>query len=82
MDGGNYYVRVLSLDPANLLAIVARQALPDEPEALCFAEMEAKGAGGDDVSLFLFCGLKKGVLIRLSIDATSGSISPVQSRRL
>lgn len=79
-------VQLLSLDASNLLAQLAIKALPNRPDSVCQARMEREkgGIGSADAIpiLYLNVGLTSGVLVRLAVDAVSGSLSDIRQRYL
>lgn len=82
-------VRLLSLDPRDLLTPRATMQVSHRPESLCLVEMEQEHATGTVTSniealpnLYLNVGLVSGVLQRVAVDVTAGSLSDSRQRFL
>jgi splicing factor 3B subunit 3 len=73
-------VRVMSLDPSNCMEPLGMQALSSSPTSLLFTEMIDATTGL--ATLYLHIGLENGVLLRTTIDDTSGAISDSRLRFL
>ncbi|KAL9654254.1 hypothetical protein ABK040_010286 [Willaertia magna] len=71
-------VRVLSLGQYDMMTVLSRQALPAEPESLSLIELQA----GDTFELFLNIGLSNGVVLRSTVDTSSGDLSDTRTRFL
>ena len=79
-------VQLLSLDAANLLSTLSTKSLPSRPDAVLLVRMEREkgSSGGADAApiLYLNVGLSAGVLVRLAVDAVTGSLSDMRQRYL
>lgn len=71
--GTDNAVQIISLDPSSCLEKVCMQALSCAPKSLCFVEMKDPTSGL--TTLFLNIGLSNGVLLRTTLDITSGTLS-------
>ncbi|KAK9916752.1 hypothetical protein WJX75_006568 [Coccomyxa subellipsoidea] len=81
-------VRILSLDPEDMMSALAVQMVSAVPESLLFIDSpaadiagkgeDASGAGG----LFLNIGLLNGVLLRTEVDKVTGQLSDTRTRFL
>ena len=79
-------VRVVSLDPSDCLQPLALQALPESPDSLAIVEMGGTEAGEGVPStrgrLYLYIGLRNGVLLRTELDMVTGELSDTRTRYL
>ena len=83
-------VRLLSLDQADSLSVLATQACSgDTPRSLLLLDVDAplpgasSAAGGtEDGGLHLLVGLESGVLLRSTVDRRSGTLSDTRRRML
>ncbi|KAG5179960.1 putative spliceosomal protein sap [Tribonema minus] len=89
-------VRVLSLAPESLLTQQAIMDVPHSPHSLCLMEMAGVEAGASTAAssatssaapmgapqLYLYVGLENGVMQRVAVDATTGTLSDARSRFL
>jgi splicing factor 3B subunit 3 len=80
VGGWDNTVRLLSLDPNDLLNQCSTQALPAAAESLIIAP-EGEGEAGTP-TLYLNVGLSNGVLQRTEIDPTSGNLTDTRTRFL
>ena len=71
-------VRVLSLDPADCLHVLALQAVPAVAESLQFLTASASTS----TPLFLQMGLSNGILSRTEIGQTTGTLTDTRTRFL
>ncbi|CAL5225226.1 g8014 [Coccomyxa viridis] len=81
-------VRILSLDPEDIMGVLAVQAVPNVPDSLLLIDStaadisgkgaDAAGAGG----LFLNIGLLNGLLLRTEVDKVTGQLSDTRTRFL
>jgi len=71
-------VRIYSLNPNDCMTPLSMQLLPSRVTALNIIEMAAFGG----TSLYLNMGTIKGILIRATIDKTSGQLSDTRARFL
>jgi splicing factor 3B subunit 3 len=67
-------VRVMSLDPDNYMTQLSMQAVPVPPHSAALVEHNAL--------MYLNIGLQNGVLLRTSVDPSSGTLSDTRSRFL
>ena len=76
--------QLLSLDPADLLTQRAALSLPARPDSLCISLMggSSSGSGAEGPRLYLNAGLATGVLVRVSVDQVTGSLSDSRQRFL
>ena len=83
-------VRLLSLDPSDLLKQRSLLTLKARPESVCMVQMikEAKSklatdtTAESDVTLYLNVGLINGILHRVAVDPVAGSLSDSRQRFL
>ncbi|RKP38629.1 CPSF A subunit region-domain-containing protein [Dimargaris cristalligena] len=75
-------VRIISLEPHNCLDALAMQALSDVPSSLCLVEMADRETDPHLTTLYLYTGLRNGVLIRTSVDHVSGQLAETRTRFL
>ena len=79
-------VRIISLDPSDCLQPLALQALPEAPDSLAIVEMGGteSGEGLPSISgrLYLYIGLRNGVLLRTELDMVTGELSDTRTRYL
>lgn len=73
-------VRLLSLEPHNLMEMVALQVLSAPASSVCLAPMSV--GAGLDTSMFLCVGLENGVFMRTRVDDVSGELSDTRTRFL
>jgi splicing factor 3B subunit 3 len=73
-------VRLFSLDPNQMFAPVATQAVPALPESVCLFPFQA--SANAPPTLFLNVGLANGVLLRAEVDPNSGDLSDPRTRFL
>ncbi|KAJ1503346.1 Splicing factor 3B subunit 3 [Coelomomyces lativittatus] len=66
-------VRILSLDPDSCMESLSMQALNATPESLCTIDMKDTALERGD-AMYLYIGLQNGVLIRSTVDPTSGEL--------
>ncbi|OMJ23582.1 Splicing factor 3B subunit 3 [Smittium culicis] len=73
--------RILSLDPSSCFDPLSTQALSDMPESMCLSKLvehvqnksnadQSSATSNEISSLFLFIGLRNGLLIRTTIDSS------------
>ena len=74
VGGFDNTVRILSLDPTDLLQVLTVQALAAPPESMLFLDSGA--------SLSLAIGLSNGVLLRSEMDAVTGDLADTRTRFL
>jgi splicing factor 3B subunit 3 len=98
VGGWDDTVQILSLEPNDLLVMRATMMLPSRPESVCLVQMdsEASAAGASDAksaadrasskniaqTMYLNIGLKSGVLHRVAVDGTAGTLSDSRQRFL
>lgn len=98
VGGWDDTVQILSLEPNDLLVMRATMMLPARPESVCLVQMdsEASAAGATDAksaadrasskniaqTMYLNIGLKSGVLHRVAVDGTAGTLSDSRQRFL
>lgn len=87
VGGWDDTVQVLSLDPSDLLVPRSTMSLGARPESVCLVQMkseinESAGAGEVSTSMYLNIGLVNGVLHRVAVDSTAGSLSDDRQRFL
>lgn len=80
-------IRVLSLDPADTMKVLAVQQVASPPESCLFLDSPAMGASGTEEgagagALFLHVGLANGVLLRTEVDHVTGQLSDTRTRFL
>jgi len=80
VGGFDNTIRVLSLDPAQLLHQQTLQALPAQPASLAILHMPS--GAQDRLQTFLFIGLTNGVLQRCILDETNGQLLDPRKRFL
>ncbi|EFC50026.1 predicted protein [Naegleria gruberi] len=74
-------VRLISLGEYDMMSILSRQALPADPESLSLIELQS-GHSRDETSLYLNIGLSNGILLRSTVDSSTGELSDTRSRFL
>ena len=72
-------VHILSLHPDDCLQTLSIQSLLSQPFSLSFASMKNES---DESSLFLYIGMKDGILLRILLDELTGELSDVRRRFL
>ena len=72
-------VMVLSLDPDDLFQVLARQSCTFELESLAIVGMQSEAADREEL-LCLYVGLRNGVLLRSTLDRSSGQLSDARTR--
>eukprot|EP01062_Namystynia_karyoxenos_P074082 TRINITY_DN70920_c0_g1_i1.p1 TRINITY_DN70920_c0_g1~~TRINITY_DN70920_c0_g1_i1.p1 ORF type:complete len:1217 (+),score=407.47 TRINITY_DN70920_c0_g1_i1:127-3777(+) len=72
-------VMLLSLDPEDRMAVLARQSCNSEPEDLCILQMEGESQERQ-LGPVLFIGLRNGILVRSALDSVTGDISDTRTR--
>ena len=91
VGGWDDTVQILSLDPMELLVPRATMSLSARPESVCLVQMESEGSGesgtenaaeGANSTMYLNIGLVSGVLHRVAVDKTAGSLSDDRQRFL
>lgn len=78
-------VQILSLEPSDLLATRSSMKLPARPESVCLVRMDGDAAaGGKEATamIYLNIGLTTGVLHRVAVDMTAGTLSDSRQRFL
>mmetsp|Transcript_2281 Transcript_2281/g.5207 ORF Transcript_2281/g.5207 Transcript_2281/m.5207 type:complete len:1210 (+) Transcript_2281:84-3713(+) len=75
-------VRLLSIDPNNPLGQLTLQACNAQPSSLLLTRMSADESKDAKTNLYLYTGLKNGVLIRCMVDPANGSLSDDRKRFL
>ncbi|XP_061998714.1 spliceosome-associated protein 130 A-like [Rosa rugosa] len=79
-------IRILSLDPDDSMRILSVQSVSSIPESLLFLEAQASVSGEDGADhpahLFLYAGLRTGILFRTVVDMVTGQLSDSHSRFL
>ncbi|KAJ1927861.1 pre-mRNA-splicing factor rse1 [Tieghemiomyces parasiticus] len=75
-------VRVLGLDPARRLEPLAMQALTDVPSSLCMLDMADRETDPHLTTLYLYIGLRSGVMLRTVVDHQGGQLSETRTRFL
>mmetsp|Transcript_24270 Transcript_24270/g.47531 ORF Transcript_24270/g.47531 Transcript_24270/m.47531 type:complete len:1062 (+) Transcript_24270:1-3186(+) len=75
-------VRVLSIDPRSALTQLTLQACAAVPSSVLLTRMSADESKDAKTTLFLYTGLKNGVLIRSAVDEANGSLSDDRKRFL
>ncbi|XP_077297281.1 splicing factor 3b subunit 3 isoform X1 [Arctopsyche grandis] len=73
-------VRIISLDPSDCLSPRSMQALPAGAESLCIVEQPLET--GSKPALHLNIGLTNGVLLRTTLDPTTGDLADTRTRYL
>lgn len=77
-------VRIVSLEPGNLLAQRSSTALKSRPHSVALQQMsgsDSEGASTGDNDLTLMIGLDDGSCLRVAIDPVTGSIGTSPTRR-
>lgn len=97
VGGWDDTVQILSLDPSDLLVPRSTMSLGARPESVCLVQMESEvggdksgagaGAGavaatGASSTMYLNIGLVNGILHRVAVDSTAGSLSDDRQRFL
>ncbi|EGR33979.1 splicing factor subunit 130kda, putative [Ichthyophthirius multifiliis] len=81
----DHSVRILSLENDTCLQKISIQALPGIAENVSLIEMK-RGSGleqeAEQYQLYLYVGLKNGILLRASVDQITGSLSDTRTRVL
>lgn len=72
-------VRILSLDIEQCLSKISMQMLPSAPESVSLLEM---GGLSEEKELFIFVGLKNGVLMKTAVDNITGGLSDTRTKYL
>jgi splicing factor 3B subunit 3 len=72
-------IRILSLDVDQCLTKVSTQLLPAAPESIILTEL---GGNSSEKDLFVFVGLKNGVLMKTSVDSLTGAMSDTRNKYL
>jgi len=75
-------VRILSLDNNQLLSQLTLQAVNAVPSSILLTRMTAEEGKEAKGKLFLYAGLKNGVLIRSAVDEANGTLSDDRKRFL
>ncbi|KAJ1984548.1 pre-mRNA-splicing factor rse1 [Dimargaris verticillata] len=75
-------VRILSLEPASCLESQSMQVLNAVPHSLCLQEMAGHAAHPQATTMYLFVGLRNGVMIRTVVDPVGGQLSETRTRFL
>ncbi|GAB5371141.1 hypothetical protein AAMO2058_001554100 [Amorphochlora amoebiformis] len=75
-------VRVLSLDPASALTQLTIQAVGAQPSSVLLVRMSPEDTQDAKGTLFLYTGLRNGVMIRSAVDTANGTLSDDRKRFL
>lgn len=77
-DSNDYIVRILSLDPDNILENLSAQALSNSASAMAMMSMD----DGTSSTLYLHIGMINGIYIRTVVEPTTGNLVDSRTRFL